>query len=174
MEEEHNITNIYGIGIGGLLQPSKKIYLGNSGTSVRLLIGLMSSCDVCVEFEGDESLSKRPMGRVLDPLKEIGLEILSNEKENLPLKLKGTALPVPINHKLVVPSAQIKSALMLAALNIRGRSTIIETIKTRDHTEKLFEYFGADIQIRLNDVGQKEIMISGQKKTFSKRDRYSW
>ena len=127
----------------------KKIYLGNSGTSVRLLIGLMSSCDVCVEFEGDESLSKRPMGRVLDPLKEIGLEILSNEKENLPLKLKGTALPVPINHKLVVPSAQIKSALMLAALNIRGRSTIIETIK--------------NIQIRLNDLGQKEIMISGQK-----------
>ena len=114
MGEEQNITNIYGIGIGGLLQPSKKIYLGNSGTSVRLLIGLMSSCDVCVEFEGDESLSKRPMGRVLDPLK--------------------------------------------------GRSTIIETIKTRDHTEKLFEYFGADIQIRLNDLGQKEIMISGQKK----------
>ena len=102
---------------------------------MRLLIGLMSSCDVCVEFEGDESLSKRPMGRVLDPLKEIGLEILSNEKENLPLKLKGTALPIPINHKLVVPSAQIKSALMLAALNIRGRSTIIETIKTRDHTK---------------------------------------
>ena len=164
MGEEQNITNIYGIGIGGLLQPSKKIYLGNSGTSVRLLIGLMSSCDVCVEFEGDESLSKRPMGRVLDPLKEIGLEILSNEKENLPLKLKGTALPVPINHKLVVPSAQIKSALMLAALNIRGRSTIIETIKTRDHTEKLFEYFGADIQTSLNDLGQKEIMISGQKK----------
>ena len=164
MGEEQNITNIYGIGIGGLLQPSKKIYLGNSGTSVRLLIGLMSSCDICVEFEGDESLSKRPMGRVLDPLKEIGLEILSNEKENLPLKLKGTALPVPINHKLVVPSAQIKSALMLSALNIRGRSTIIETIKTRDHTEKLFEYFGADIQTSLNDLGQKEIMISGQKK----------
>ena len=164
ISEDQNMTKIYGIGIGGLLQPSKKIYLGNSGTSARLLIGLMSSCDVCVEFEGDPSLSKRPMDRVLNPLQKIGLEIMSNKQEHLPLKLKGAAFPFPINHKLVVPSAQIKSALMLAALNIKGRSTIIETIKTRDHSEKLFEYFGADIQIRMNDMGHKEIMINGQKR----------
>ena len=164
VQEQPNITSVYGIGIGGLLQPKRKIYLGNSGTSVRLLIGLMSSCDVCAEFEGDSSLSRRPMGRVLEPLKEMGLEIMSDDTEHLPLKLQGTAYPIPINHILKVPSAQIKSALMLAALNIRGSSIIIETTKTRDHTEKLFEYFGADIQTRINDAGHKEIMINGQKR----------
>ncbi len=169
VNKESGITTVYGFGIGGLLQPSKKIYLGNSGTSVRLLIGLMSSCDVCVEFEGDQSLSRRPMGRVLEPLKEMGLEIISNNTNNLPLKLQGTALPIPINHKLLVPSAQIKSALMLSALNIRGRSTIIETIKTRDHTEKLFAYFDADIEVKKNEVGDKEIVINGQKR-LSRRE----
>tara|TARA_X000000950_G_scaffold289392_1_gene412825 strand:+ start:5986 stop:7329 length:1344 start_codon:yes stop_codon:yes gene_type:complete len=169
VNKESGITTVHGFGIGGLLQPSKKIYLGNSGTSVRLLIGLMSSCDVCVEFEGDQSLSRRPMGRVLEPLKEMGLEIISNKTNNLPLKLQGTALPIPINHKLLVPSAQIKSALMLSALNIRGRSTIIETIKTRDHTEKLFAYFDADIEVKKNEVGDKEIVINGQKR-LSRRE----
>ena len=129
----------------------------------------MSSCDVCVEFEGDQSLSRRPMGRVLEPLKEMGLEIIGNNANNLPLKLQGTALPIPINHKLLVPSAQIKSALMLSALNIRGRSTIIETIKTRDHTEKLFAYFDADIEVKKNEVGDKEIVINGQKR-LSRRE----
>ena len=169
VNKESGITTVHGFGIGGLLQPSKKIYLGNSGTSVRLLIGLMSSCDVCVEFEGDQSLSRRPMGRVLEPLKEMGLEIIGNNANNLPLKLQGTALPIPINHKLLVPSAQIKSALMLSALNIRGRSTIIETIKTRDHTEKLFAYFDADIEVKKNEVGDKEIVINGQKR-LSRRE----
>ena len=169
VNKESGITTVHGFGIGGLLQPSKKVYLGNSGTSVRLLIGLMSSCDVCVEFEGDQSLSRRPMGRVLEPLKEMGLEIIGNNTNNLPLKLQGTALPIPINHKLLVPSAQIKSALMLSALNIRGRSTIIETIKTRDHTEKLFAYFDADIEVKKNEVGDKEIVINGQKR-LSRRE----
>ena len=168
VNKESGVTTVHGFGIGGLLQPSKKIYLGNSGTSVRLLIGLMSSCDVCVEFEGDQSLSRRPMGRVLEPLREMGLEIISNNTNNLPLKLQGTTLPIPINHILLVPSAQIKSALMLSALNIRGRSTIIETIKTRDHTEKLFAYFGADIEVKKNEVGDKEIVINGQKRLSRK------
>ena len=168
VNKESGVTTVHGFGIGGLLQPSKKIYLGNSGTSVRLLIGLISSCDVCVEFEGDQSLSRRPMGRVLEPLREMGLEIISNNTNNLPLKLQGTTLPIPINHIILVPSAQIKSALMLSALNIRGRSTIIETIKTRDHTEKLFAYFGADIEVKKNEVGDKEIVINGQKRLSRK------
>ncbi len=164
IEEEINTTIVHGFGIGGLLQSERKIHLGNSGTSARLLIGLISSCNVCVAFEGDESLSTRPMGRVLDPLKEIGLEVVSKNTDNLPLEIRGATLPVPINHKLRVPSAQIKSALMLSALNIRGTSTIIESSKTRDHTEKLFEYFGADIETRMNIEGDKEIRVNGQRK----------
>jgi len=155
---------IFGIGIGGLLQPEKNIYLGNSGTSARLLIGLMSSCEVVVKFEGDESLSKRPMDRVLSPLQKVGLEILEDNDRKLPLTLRGAAMPVPIDHQLTIPSAQVKTALMLSALNISGTSIIIEPIKTRDHTENLLKLFDADITINKNSDGYDVIKINGQVK----------
>ena len=155
---------ICGIGIGGLLQPEKNIYLGNSGTSARLLIGLMSSCEIVVKFEGDESLSKRPMDRVLSPLQKVGLEILEDNDRKLPLTLRGAAMPVPIDHQLTIPSAQVKTALMLSALNISGTSIIIEPIKTRDHTENLLKLFDADITINKNSDGYDVIKINGQVK----------
>ena len=155
---------ISGIGIGGLLQPKKNIYLGNSGTSARLLIGLMSSCEIEVKFEGDESLSKRPMDRVLTPLQKVGLEILEDNDRKLPLTLRGAEMPVPIYHHLTVASAQVKTALILSALNISGTSTIIESIKTRDHTENLLRLFGADIKITRNKDGHDVIKINGQVK----------
>ena len=163
-DKENNTVNIYGIGIGGLFQPSKNIYLGNSGTSARLLMGLMSSCSVEVNFEGDNSLSNRPMGRVLNPLSEMGLEILDESSGKLPIRLRGSKMSIPINHKITVPSAQVKSALMFSALNIKGKSTIVEPIMTRDHTERLFELFGADISVTRNNVGHNLIEIIGEKK----------
>ena len=163
-DKENNTVNINGIGIGGLFQPSKNIYLGNSGTSARLLMGLMSSCSVEVNFEGDNSLSNRPMGRVLNPLSEMGLEILDENSGNLPIRLRGSKMSIPINHKITVPSAQVKSALMFSALNIKGKSTIVEPIMTRDHTERLFQLFGADISVTRNNEGHNLIEIIGEKK----------
>ncbi|MGI9312646.1 MAG: 3-phosphoshikimate 1-carboxyvinyltransferase, partial [Alphaproteobacteria bacterium] len=163
-DKENNTVNINGIGIGGLFQPSKNIYLGNSGTSARLLMGLMSSCSVEVNFEGDNSLSNRPMGRVLNPLSEMGLEILDESSGKLPIRLRGSKMSIPINHKITVPSAQVKSALMFSALNIKGKSTIVEPIMTRDHTERLFELFGADISVTRNNEGYNLIEIIGEKK----------
>ena len=163
-DKENNTVNINGIGIGGLFQPSKNIYLGNSGTSARLLMGLMSSCSVEVNFEGDNSLSNRPMGRVLNPLSEMGLEILDENSGKLPIRLRGSKMSIPINHKITVPSAQVKSALMFSALNIKGKSTIVEPIMTRDHTERLFQLFGADVSVTRNNEGYNLIEIIGEKK----------
>ena len=141
-DKENNTVNINGIGIGGLFQPSKNIYLGNSGTSARLLMGLMSSCSVEVNFEGDNSLSNRPMGRVLNPLSEMGLEILDESSGKLPIRLRGSKMSIPINHKITVPSAQVKSALMFSALNILPTQCIqprqavsIGVCVRRDHVE---------------------------------------
>jgi 3-phosphoshikimate 1-carboxyvinyltransferase len=163
-DKEKNLVTVHGVGIGGLFQPKKNIYLGNSGTSARLLMGLISSNPVEVEFEGDKSLSTRPMGRVIEPLSEMGLEILNGNSGKLPIRLRGSSLPIPINHKLKVPSAQVKSALMFSALNIKGKSIITEPIRTRDHTERLFKLFGANINIIKNNDGQNIIEIIGEKK----------
>jgi len=131
-----------GVGVGGLLQPAAPFDLGNSGTSARLLMGLVAAHPIRAEFTGDASLQRRPMGRVAEPLRAIGARILG---KTLPLTVAGHYPLVPARHRLDVPSAQVKSALLLAALNTPGVSEVIEPVPTRDHLERMLALFGADI-----------------------------
>jgi 3-phosphoshikimate 1-carboxyvinyltransferase len=130
-------------GVGGLLRPEAPLDCGNSGTTARLLIGLVSSHPIRAEFAGDASLSRRPMDRIADPLRRIGARI---DGDRLPLRVDGVYPLVPAHHRLEIPSAQLKSALLLAALNIPG-TTIVEAPPSRDHLERMLPLFGAEIGI---------------------------
>ena len=143
---DNNKIIIHGNGLNSLLEPKKNIYLGNSGTSARLLTGLLASQSFNSILEGDESLTSRPMKRIMDPLEVMGAEFQSNTG-TLPLKIIGKELK---NKNIIIdiPSAQIKSGLILAAINTEGESTIIEKNTTRDHTENMLKSFGADIDFR--------------------------
>jgi 3-phosphoshikimate 1-carboxyvinyltransferase len=132
-----------GVGVGGLLQPAAPFDLGNSGTSARLLMGLVASHKIRAEFAGDTSLMRRPMGRVVAPLRRIGARI---EGDHLPLTVEGVYPCVPASHVLDIPSAQVKSALLLAGLNTPGLTQIVEAARTRDHLERMLALFGADIE----------------------------
>jgi 3-phosphoshikimate 1-carboxyvinyltransferase len=134
-----------GVGVGGLLQPAAPFDCGNSGTSARLLMGLVASHPICAEFAGDASLMRRPMGRVAAPLRRIGARI---HGDLLPLTVEGLYPAVPTRHLLVLPSAQVKSALLLAGLNTPGLTEIVEPEPTRDHLERLLFQFGAGIESR--------------------------
>ena len=135
----HKKTNgtyiVNGLSAAGFMEPKKHLDMGNSGTSTRLLMGLVSSLPIRCMFVGDDSLSKRPMKRVILPLKEIGADIEARKENFLPLSIIGTKNPMPINYKMSTPSAQVKSAILLSALNIDGITSIVESEKTRDHTE---------------------------------------
>ena len=152
---------IRGVGTGGLSQPDAPLDFGNSGTGVRLCLGLVASHNMTVSFTGDSSLSKRPMGRVLNPLADIGASVIDNEQGRLPLTLKGAKNPLPIEYTLPVASAQVKSAVLLAGLNTPGIMTVIEPEATRDHTERMLSYFGADVNITPHGEG-KRIELTGQ------------
>ena len=165
IEEVKDKIIIYGKGLNSLNKPSKEIYLGNSGTSARLLIGLLSSQNFISNLTGDISLSSRPMGRIIDPLNLMGAKIDSVDKK-LPICIYGQKL-VPINYTVPVPSAQVKSGLILAALNTEGVSKFIEKDITRDHTEIMLESFGADIDIKKENK-YKQISITGKKELMSK------
>jgi 3-phosphoshikimate 1-carboxyvinyltransferase len=134
-----------GVGAGGLLQPEGALDLGNSGTSARLLAGLVAAHPITATFTGDASLSRRPMERVAAPLRRIGAEVATAPGGRLPLTVRGLCPAVPLNHRLELPSAQVKTALLLAALNIPGISRVVEPVPTRDHGERLLGLFGADI-----------------------------
>ncbi|HMJ93479.1 MAG TPA: 3-phosphoshikimate 1-carboxyvinyltransferase, partial [Allosphingosinicella sp.] len=136
--------SIHGVGVGGLLQPGAPFDLGNSGTSARLLMGLVASRAIQAEFTGDASLVRRPMDRLAAPLRAIGARI---DGEMLPLTVEGHYPLVPARHRLDVPSAQVKSALLLAALGTPGVTELIEPVPTRDHLERLLTLFGAEIRI---------------------------
>ena len=133
---------VAGPGLGGLLQPETVLDLGNSGTSARLLAGLMAAHPIHAVLTGDASLRRRPMDRVAAPLRRIGARV---EGERLPLTIEGVYPAIPRTHRLEVPSAQVKSALLLAGLNTPGITEIVETAPTRDHSERLLRLFGADI-----------------------------
>jgi 3-phosphoshikimate 1-carboxyvinyltransferase len=135
---------IDGVGTGGLLQPAAPFALGNSGTSARLLMGLAASHPIRAEFVGDASLSRRPMARVAEPLRRLGARISGSR---LPLTVEGACPALPVRHRLEIPSAQVKSALLLAALNVPGTSEVIESAPTRDHLERLLRLFGAEIAV---------------------------
>ena len=157
IEDKGDLVEIHGVGFDGLKAPRKALDMGNSGTSIRLISGLLAGQDFKVEMFGDDSLSKRPMDRVTIPLRQMGASISGQTDRDLPpLTLKGSRHLKPIRYQLPVASAQVKSALIFAALQAEGESVIIEKEKTRNHTEDMIRQFGGEIQ-----VDGKEIRISG-------------
>lgn len=147
---------IHGVGVGGLLQPQQALDMGNSGTSTRLLMGLIASHGITAAFTGDASLSKRPMGRVIEPLSRMGARFDASPGGTLPLMMTGCLPAVPIEYRLPVASAQVKSAILLAGLNTPGITTVIEPVPTRDHSERMLRGFGADLSV---EVSQSERII---------------
>ncbi len=165
IEEEKEKILIYGKGLNSLKKSKNSIYLGNSGTSARLLTGLLSSQKFDSILTGDKSLTKRPMKRITDPLSKMNAKIHTSNG-TLPLTIMGSSL-IPSDIELKLPSAQIKSGLLLASLNTQGVSNIIENKITRDHTEIMLESFGADIEIK-NENNKKIIKIIGEKELTAK------
>lgn len=153
---------VNGVGVGALLQPEGPLDMGNSGTSTRLLMGLVASHPINVSFTGDASLSKRPMGRVIDPLSEMGASFEASEGGRLPLIVHGASPAVPITYRLPVASAQVKSAILLAGLNTPGTTTVIEPVPTRDHSERMLKGFGADLTVTVEADGTRVITIKGE------------
>jgi 3-phosphoshikimate 1-carboxyvinyltransferase len=153
---------IHGVGVGGLLQPQQALDMGNSGTSTRLLLGLVSSHAITATFIGDASLSKRPMGRVTDPLSTMGAEFTTAPGGRLPLTVRGLCPAVPIQYRLPVASAQVKSAILLAGLNAPGVTRVIEPVPTRDHSERMLRGFGAQLEVETEADGTRIISLSGE------------
>ncbi len=149
-----------GVGVGGLLQPEQALDMGNSGTSTRLLMGLVASHGITAAFTGDASLSKRPMNRVIDPLSTMGASFTPSPGGTLPLMMEGMQPAVPITYRLPVASAQVKSAVLLAGLNTPGITTVVEPVPTRDHTERMLRGFGAELEVEEVD-GERIIRIYG-------------
>ncbi|TPG42349.1 3-phosphoshikimate 1-carboxyvinyltransferase [Sphingomonas koreensis] len=150
-----------GVGVGGLLQPEAALDMGNSGTSTRLLMGLVASHAITATFVGDVSLSKRPMARVIEPLSQIGADITASPGGRLPLMVRGLCPAVPITYTLPVASAQVKSAVLLAGLNTPGITRVIEPIATRDHSERMLAGFGATIDVAETPEG-RVISLTGE------------
>ena len=161
-----NTCIINGIGIGSLIEPKKPLDFGNSGTAARLIMGLVSTHPIKSVFVGDASLSKRPMGRVIDPLTEFGTDFELTSSEFFPIVVNGAKLPIPISYETSVPSAQVKSAVLLAGLNTPGITSVIEKQKTRDHTERLLEMYGYPIDI-IEEKQKTKISIIGQESLTS-------
>ena len=153
---------IDGVGVGGLLQPREALDMGNSGTSTRLLMGLVASHPITATFVGDASLSGRPMGRVIDPLSQMGADISASPGGRLPLMVRGLAPAVPLAYRLPMASAQVKSAVLLAGLNTPGITEVIEPVPTRDHSERMLKGFGADIRVETDADGTRHIHIRGE------------
>ena len=158
----HEGWKIYGRGIGGLFEPKSVLDMGNSGTAARLLIGLISGHPFTAFFTGDDSLKSRPMSRVMEPLEMMGADFQSAFEGKMPLSVTGTDQLVPIQFTLPIASAQIKSAILLAGLNTRGMTQVIEPKQTRDHLERMLQYFGADITCEKNTEGIQCINLIGQ------------
>ncbi len=154
--------SVDGVGLGSLLEPEGVIDFGNAGTGVRLAMGIMGTHPITCTFVGDASLSRRPMGRVLEPLRQMGAQVLCRSGDRLPATIRGPETPAPLTYRVPVPSAQVKSAALLAGLNAPGVTTVIEPIPTRDHTEKMLAGFGAELKIEINDAGERVIQLTGQ------------
>ena len=160
IEDKDGVVTIQGVGMDGLKAPQKALNMGNSGTSIRLISGVLAGADFEVEMFGDDSLSKRPMDRVTLPLKKMGVTISGQTERDLPpLYLKGTKSLRPIQYELPIASAQVKSALIFAALQAQGQSVIIEKECTRNHTEDMLQQFGGDLS-----VDGKKITVQGPQK----------
>ncbi len=150
-----------GVGVGGLTEPAGILDLGNSGTSTRLLMGLVGSYPFTSFFTGDASLRKRPMARVIEPLSQMGVNFSGHSGDKLPLAVIGTRSTLPITYRVPVASAQVKSAILLCGLNTAGTTTVIEPHATRDHTESMLKHFGAKLAVETGKDGAVIISISG-------------
>lgn len=153
---------INGTGNGCLLEAEAPLDFGNAGTGARLTMGLVGTYAMKTSFIGDASLSKRPMGRILDPLRLIGVQVEAAEGDRLPLTLRGPVMASPITYRVPMASAQVKSAVLLAGLNTPGITTVIEPVMTRDHTEKMLVGFGADLEVETDAEGVRHIQLQGQ------------
>lgn len=157
-----DVWRVNGVGVGGLLQPTGALDMGNSGTSTRLLMGLVASHNVTATFIGDASLSKRPMARVTDPLSQMGAKFTVSPGGRLPLMVRGACPAVPIEYRLPMASAQVKSAILLAGLNTPGITRVIEPIATRDHSERMLSGFGARVDVETDADGARIISLHGE------------
>src|SRR5437868_11184894 len=150
-----------GVGIGGLAEPEDIIDLGNSGTAARLLLGILATHPFTAFVTGDGSLRSRPMRRVIEPLSRFGARFLAREGGRLPLAVTGAESPVPQVYRLPVPSAQVKSAVLLAGLNTPGETSVVEPQPTRDHTERMLGHFGARLRVESEPDGARRITLVG-------------
>lgn len=153
---------VRGVGNGCLLAPEAPLDFGNAGTGCRLTMGLVGPYDFSSTFIGDASLSRRPMGRVLDPLRQMGVQVTSEPGDRLPVTLHGPRAPAPISYRVPMASAQVKSAVLLAGLNVPGVTTVIEPVMTRDHTEKMLTGFGASLEVETGADGVRTIRLEGR------------
>ncbi|MEQ8254430.1 MULTISPECIES: 3-phosphoshikimate 1-carboxyvinyltransferase [Roseovarius] len=155
------VWHVHGVGVGGFAEPGHVIDCGNSGTGVRLIMGAMATSPITATFTGDASLNGRPMARVTDPLALFGARAVGREGGRLPMTIVGAREPVPVRYAVPVPSAQVKSAVLLAGLNAPGQTVVIEAEATRDHTERMLAGFGAEISTEVTEEG-RVITLTGQ------------
>ncbi|MEZ5675525.1 3-phosphoshikimate 1-carboxyvinyltransferase [Thalassovita litoralis] len=159
--DDDGTWHVHGVGVGGFAEPDGVIDCGNSGTGVRLIMGSMATSPITATFTGDASLNKRPMARVTDPLALFGAQSVGRSGGRLPMTIVGAADPVPVRYTVPVPSAQVKSAVLLAGLNAPGQTVVIEKEATRDHTERMLAGFGAQITTEDTDEG-RVITLTGR------------
>lgn len=154
---------IRGVGVGGFAEPRSALDFGNSGTGCRLAMGAVAGCPIAATFDGDASLRSRPMRRILDPLEKFGARTINQvEGGRLPLTVQGALDPIPVVYEVPVPSAQVKSAVLLAGLAAPGTTTVIENEATRDHTEKMLKHFGAHLRSEEYGKHGRRITLTGQ------------
>lgn len=165
---DDGVWRVIGRGVGALVEPEDVLDMGNAGTGARLLMGVVASHPIAAVFTGDASLRRRPMGRVIEPLKQMGARFSGREGNRLPLVVTGTGDAMPIRYRLPVPSAQVKSAILLAGLNTPGETMVIEPEPTRDHTELMLRHFGAGILSRDTPDG-RAVTIIGQPEITGRR-----
>jgi 3-phosphoshikimate 1-carboxyvinyltransferase len=153
---------VNGVGVGGFAAPERALDFGNSGTGCRLMLGAVAGCPITATFDGDASLRRRPMRRVLEPLARIGAHAQGSNGDGLPLTLAGARDPIPIVFEPPVASAQVKSAVLFAGLAAPGETVVIEAEATRDHTEQMLKHFGADLRVEAHGSAGRRITLSGQ------------
>ena len=155
--------HIQGVGVGGFREPAGVLDFGNSATGVRLVMGAVAGCPITATFDGDASLRKRPMQRILDPVTLVGARVVrAAEGGRLPIMLAGARDPIPIVYRTPVPSAQIKSAVLLAGLAAPGKTTVVESEASRDHTERLLQHFGAEVVVEPDGAHGRKITVTGE------------
>ncbi len=161
VEKRERKWHVHGIGVGAFLEPETDLDFGNAGTGVRLAMGLIGVQRFRSRYVGDASLSSRPMGRVLSPLRQIGVEVIEDQSGRLPITLRGPSIPVPIDFTLPVASAQVKSCVLFAGISVPGTTSIVEPVRTRDHSEKMLAGFGAHLEITELAGGARRIDLAG-------------